>query len=90
MSFGQHKKGYRKVKERIKEISTSETVDNAKEIEAARALGDLRENAEFKAALERRDRLQSELRTLSEQFNRARILTTNDVTTNEVRRGCSG
>ena len=76
--------GYRKVKERIKEISTSETVGNAKEIEEARALGDLRENAEFKAALERRDRLQSELRTLSEQFNRARILTTNDVTTNEV------
>ncbi len=76
--------GYQKIKERIKEISTSETVDNAKEIEAARALGDLRENAEFKAALERRDRLQSELRTLSEQFNRARILTTNDVTTNEV------
>jgi transcription elongation factor GreA len=76
--------GYRKVKERIKEISTSETVDNAKEIEAARAHGDLRENAEFKAALERRDRLQGELRTLSEQFNRARILTTNDVTTNEV------
>ncbi len=76
--------GYRKIKERIKEISTSETVDNAKEIEAARALGDLRENAEFKAALERRDRLQSELRTLSEQFNRARILTVNDVTTNEV------
>ncbi len=76
--------GYRRIKERIKAISTSETVDNAKEIQAARALGDLRENAEFKAALERRDRLQSELRTLSEQFNRARIFTTNDVTTNEV------
>lgn len=76
--------GYLKIKQRIEEISTVETVENAKEIEAARALGDLRENAEFKAALERRDRLQSELRTLSNQFNKARILTTNDVTTDKV------
>ena len=76
--------GYRKVKDRIKEISTVETVENAKEIEEARALGDLRENAEFKAALERRDRLQSELRTLSEEFNRARILTENDISTHEI------
>lgn len=76
--------GYKKIKSRIHEISTVETVDNAREIEEARALGDLRENAEFKAAKERRSRLQSELRTLSEQFNRARILTKNDVDTNEV------
>ncbi|MCB1107317.1 MAG: GreA/GreB family elongation factor, partial [Chlamydiia bacterium] len=76
--------GYKKIKERIQAISTVETVENAKEIEAARALGDLRENAEFKAALERRDRLQSELKTLSEQFNRARILTKNDVSTETI------
>ena len=65
--------GYNRVKERIQAISTVETVENAKEIEEARALGDLRENAEFKAALERRNRLQGELKMLSEQFNRARI-----------------
>lgn len=76
--------GYHKVKSRIHEISTTETVDNAHEIEEARALGDLRENAEFKAAKERRSRLQSELRTLSEQFNQARILTKDDVNTHEV------
>ena len=40
-------------------------VENAREIEAARALGDLRENSEFKFAQERRARLQSELKTLS-------------------------
>ena len=71
--------GYKKIKERIHTISTVETVENAKEIEVARSHGDLRENAEFKAALERRDRLQSELKTLSDQFNRARILTKDDV-----------
>lgn len=76
--------GYKKLKERIHEIGTVETVDNAKEIETARAHGDLRENAEFKAALERRDRLQSELKHLSDQFSQARILTPDDVSETEV------
>lgn len=76
--------GYQKLQKRIQQIATVETVENAKEIEVARAHGDLRENAEFKAALEKRDRLQSELKTLSEQLNRARILTPADVSDNEV------
>lgn len=76
--------GYQKVQLRIQQIATIETVNNAKEIEAARALGDLRENAEFKAALERRDRLQSELKFLSDQIGSARILTPQDVIPEEV------
>ncbi len=76
--------GYQKTQFRIQQIATVETVNNAKEIEAARALGDLRENAEFKAALERRDRLQSELKFLSDQIARARILRPEDVSTDEV------
>jgi len=76
--------GYQKLQERIQHLGTVETVDNAREIEAARALGDLRENAEYKFALERRARLQAELRTLSQQINQARILTKNDILTDEV------
>ncbi|PIS01891.1 MAG: transcript cleavage factor [Chlamydiae bacterium CG10_big_fil_rev_8_21_14_0_10_42_34] len=76
--------GYKKTQARIQQIATVETVSNAREIEAARALGDLRENAEFKAALEKRDRLQSELKFLSDQINKARILTPQDVLTEEV------
>lgn len=76
--------GYKQVKERIHHISTVETVDNAKEIEEARSHGDLRENSEFKFALERRDRLQGELKLLSDQFNKARILTKNDVSHDTV------
>ena len=79
--------GYQRVQLRIQQIATVETVHNAREIEAARALGDLRENAEFKAALERRDRLQSELKFLSDQISRARILTPEDVTADEVNVG---
>ncbi len=76
--------GYTKTQLRIQQIATVETVSNAKEIETARAHGDLRENTEFKAALERRDRLQSELKFLSDQINKARVLLPEDVLADEV------
>lgn len=80
--------GFNKVKNRIQEIATAETVENAREIEVARSHGDLRENAEFKAALEKRSRLQSELKTLSDQVNRCRIITKADISTDEIGVGC--
>jgi transcription elongation GreA/GreB family factor len=80
--------GYFKVKQRIQQIGTVDTVNNAKEIETARGHGDLRENAEFKASLERRDRLQSELKLLSDQLGQARIITAPDISTDEVGIGC--
>ncbi len=76
--------GYLKSKNRIHAINDIEIVENAREIEAARALGDLRENSEFKFALERRSRLNSELRHLSHQLNQARIITAADISTEEV------
>lgn len=76
--------GYQRTQARIQQIATVETVSNAREIETARALGDLRENQEFKAALEKRDRLQSEMKFLSDQMNKARVLTTADVLSDEV------
>lgn len=76
--------GYFKTQERAKKIGTVEIVDNAKEIEAARALGDLRENSEYKFALERRSRLQSELKMLSDLLNKARIITKDDIDPNEA------
>jgi transcription elongation GreA/GreB family factor len=59
-------------------------VENAKEIEIARSHGDLRENQEFKAAKEKRSRLQGELKMLSDQINHARILTPANVSTDRV------
>lgn len=76
--------GYKAVQQRIQQIATVETVENAREIEVARSHGDLRENAEFKAALEKRDRLQGELKLLSAQLNRARIFTQEDISIDEV------
>ncbi len=76
--------GYQSLQKRIQQVATVETVENAKEIEVARSHGDLRENAEFKAALERRDRLQSEMKMLSDQLNHARVITKDDISTDEV------
>lgn len=76
--------GYLKTQDRARQLGTVEIIENAREIEAARALGDLRENSEYKFALEKRSRLQSELKTLSEMINRARLITPNDIHSNEV------
>lgn len=76
--------GYLRIQERIKHLGTKEIVDNAREIEAARALGDLRENSEYKFALERRSRLQGEMKTLSEQLGKSRIITPEDVHPTEI------
>ncbi len=80
--------GYQKVKDRIQQIATTETIENAKEIEIARAYGDLRENSEYKFALEKRSRLQSELHFLSNQIKQMRILTKEDIDTNQISVGC--
>ncbi len=80
--------GFNKVKARIQEIATSETVQNAREIEVARSHGDLRENAEFKAALAKRGLLQSELKTLSDQVSKCRIIMKADISTEDVGIGC--
>ncbi len=71
--------GYHKIQERIHHIATVETVQNAKEIEVARAYGDLRENSEYKFAQEKRARLQSEMKLLSSQLSQARILSPDDI-----------
>lgn len=73
-----------KIQERIEQIGTTEIVANAREIEAARSLGDLRENSEYKFALEKRARLQRELKNLSDELCRSRIITPLDVSKEEV------
>ena len=77
-------KGYQKIQERLRHLAGFETIENAKEIEVACSHGDLRENAEFKAAIEKRSRLQSEMKLLSAQLNKARIITQRDIATDIV------
>lgn len=72
------------IQDRVRHIGTVEVVENSREVEAARALGDLRENSEYKFAVERRSRLQGQLKMLSEQIKHARIITKDDINENEV------
>ena len=44
----------------------------------------MRENSEYKFAQERRARLQAELKMLSEQLNKARIITSEDISLDKV------
>ncbi len=76
--------GYHQLQERIRHIATVEVIDNSKELEAARALGDLRENSEYKAAQERRAGLQGELKSLTDQLNHSRIITKEDISKSAV------
>ncbi|MEG0036776.1 MAG: GreA/GreB family elongation factor [Victivallaceae bacterium] len=79
---------YCKMREKLNSLAGKEMVENAREIEAARALGDLRENSEYKFALEKRARIQNEIKVLSEELGRARILTAVDISDSEVGIGC--
>lgn len=76
--------GYRRTQEKAQHLGSFEIIKNAQEVEAARALGDLRENSEYKYACEKRRQLQNELKTLSHELNRARIITPIDVDNDEV------
>ncbi|SCA63867.1 Transcription elongation factor GreA [Chlamydiales bacterium SCGC AG-110-M15] len=76
--------GYQRIQERMHQIGTVETVENAKEIEEARSHGDLRENSEYKFALEKRSQLQAELKMLTEQLNKARVITKEDIEQDKV------
>ena len=76
--------GYNKIKAHLEHIATVETVKNAKEIEIARSHGDLRENSEFKAAQEKRRTLQGEMKTISAQLKKARVLTKDEIDPSQV------
>lgn len=76
--------GLKKLQAKLHHLSTVEMVDVAKEIEEARSHGDLRENSEYKFALERRARIQHEISDLSQKVHAARILTQEDVDPSRV------
>lgn len=78
------KEGLQKVTERIEQIATKDVIENAKDIEIARAHGDLRENSEYKFAQEKRASLQKEMKTLSAQIKKVRVLSKEDVDTSKV------
>jgi transcription elongation factor GreA len=82
--FWATQEGFNRTQEKIKHIATVEVIENAREIEVARAHGDLRENAEYKFAQERRAQLQDQLKLFSDLISSARIVSPDDISDSEV------
>jgi transcription elongation GreA/GreB family factor len=71
----------------LQQILSVEIPANRKAIEEARALGDLRENFEYKSARQRHEYLNARAASLSSELNRARPIDTEGMDASEVRIG---
>ena len=66
--------GIAKLKEELKNLKTVERPKNIKDIEIARAHGDISENAEFAAAKERQAHLSGRIAELEDIISRAQVI----------------
>ncbi len=82
------KDGLKKRKEYLNHLINVELSANSKDIGDAQLLGDLRENAEYKAALERQSTLQAEISQLDGELKIAKIIVPDAVRTEIVTIGC--
>jgi transcription elongation factor GreA len=57
---------------------------NSKDIEFALSLGDLRENAEYKAAKEKQEHLNTQIAKLKEEIDRAQLFDPHSINTSRV------
>ncbi len=76
--------GYEKLKGELRTLKSTKRLEVAKQLETARAHGDLRENAEYDAAKEAKAQLESRIRTLEEKLMRAKVVDTKDAPTDKV------
>jgi len=76
--------GYRRREKELKHIRDVEVPRNAEELGRAAAFGDISENAEYSAALEKQEHLMRRLRELKDDLDKARILDPEQVTTEKV------
>jgi len=66
--------GLRKLKEELKHLQSVERMKISKEIEVARAHGDLRENAEYHAAKEKQSHIEGRILDLNDWIARAEVI----------------
>ncbi|MBL8786901.1 MAG: transcription elongation factor GreA [Deltaproteobacteria bacterium] len=66
--------GLEKLKNRLRAIRETDRPQNVRDIEEARAHGDLRENAEYHAAKERQGLLDAEMRILEDKIARSNVV----------------
>lgn len=76
-------------KEELNRILHVEMLENSRDIGEAQEKGDLRENAEYKAAMERQTQLQAAAKKLEEEIKSAQILDMSNVKTDKINVGCT-
>jgi transcription elongation factor GreA len=78
------RKSYDEKQKALKHLHEVEVPQNSKEISEALAHGDLRENAEYKAAKEKQDILNANAARMKDELDKATIVNPTDVTTKSV------
>ena len=66
--------GYENLKAELKRLKTKDRYQVAKEIEIARAHGDLSENAEYEAAKDKQGHIEAKIRDLEDKLARADVI----------------
>ncbi len=83
------RKGYNVKRDLFDHLVNVEMVQNSRDIGEAQEKGDLRENAEYKAAMERQVYLQNEIKKLEAELKNARVINLDEVDISRVTFGCT-
>ena len=79
------REGFEKLKEELRYLKETKRIEVAKQLESARAHGDLSENAEWETAKETKAQLESRIRTLEEKLISAKVVeNTSDGPTDKI------
>ncbi len=79
--------GYEKIQAEVKQLKSLERPTIVKEIEVARAHGDLSENAEYHAAKDKQGHIEGRIATLEDKLARAQVIDPSGQSTDAVRFG---
>ncbi len=81
------RQGYDKLEADLRELKYVDRLQIVKEIEIARAHGDISENAEFHAAKERQSHIEGRIRAIEDKLARAQVIDPSGPAPNSVRFG---
>ena len=79
--------GYERLKEELRRLKAEERPRIVREIEEARAHGDLSENAEYHAAREKQGQLEARIRQIEDRVARAQVIDPSGQSVDRVRFG---
>lgn len=82
-------RGHAQLEAELKRLKTVDRQQIVKEIEVARAHGDISENAEFEAAKERQAQIEGRIRTIEDRLARAQVIDTTGQSPDAVRFGAT-